>query len=148
MSKYQMIKSPGGILSPSDEMTAEALTKLKTGELYEVEIKRQRNPAFHRKQFAFFNFCFERWKATNDLQFMDEAAQFDRFRRQLTVLAGYRIEVYNIDGSLRLEAQSISFANMEQEEFEQFAVAVQNVAMRTLFKGADEQTIQRLYSFF
>lgn len=143
-----MLKQPGGILSPADEMTAEALTKLKTGELYEIEIKRQRNPAFHRKQFAFFKFCFEHWKASQAVEFMDEAAQFDRFRRQLTVLAGYRIEVYNIDGSLRLEAQSIAFANMEQEEFEQFAVAVQNAAMRTLFKDADEQTIQRLYSFF
>lgn len=142
----QFIKRPGGLLEPADDITAEKLTKFKTGEQYEAEIKRHRNPAFHRKTFAFLNFCFEHWSGGNEYQ--DKEAQFDRFRRDLTILAGYRNEVFKIDGSLRVEAQSLSYANMTQDEFEQFSVAMQNAAMRTIFKNADEQTIQRLYSFF
>lgn len=144
--RLNFYKCAGGVLQPADDHAAEKMTKFKTGEVYPVEIKRARNPQFHKKTFAFLQFCFEHWAGGNEFQ--DEAAQFDRFRRQLTVIAGYRKELFNIDGSVRFEAESLSYGNMDQQEFEQFAVAMQNAAMRTLFKGADEKTIERLYSFF
>ena len=57
--KINMIKTAGGYLWPAFDRDAEKLTKFKTGETYEIEIKQSRNPAFHRKVFEFFNFCFE-----------------------------------------------------------------------------------------
>ena len=146
--KLNMQKQPGGILSPADDIAAEYLTKLKTGEWYEVEIKRTRNPKHHKKVFAFFNFAFAYWRGQGKYEFMDEAAQFDRFRKDLTILAGYRNEVYKYDGSVRIEAKSLSFGNMDQTEFEEFATAMQNAAMRTIFQGANERVIQELMSFF
>ena len=53
--KLNMLKQPGGSLVPADDMTDEYLTKLKTGEVYPVEVKRSRNPHFHSKVFAFFS---------------------------------------------------------------------------------------------
>lgn len=141
-----MTKQPGGVLTPTDDHAAEALTKFKTGEQYPVEIKLSRNPAFHRKMFAFFKFAFEHWRGGNEFQ--NEKAQFEEFRKQLTVMAGYYDQVFNLDGQFILVARSLSFASMSQDEFEQCAVAMQNAAMATVFKGADEQTVQRLYSFF
>lgn len=146
MAVYQMIKQPGGVLIPSDEMTADSLTCLKTGELYQVEIKRQRNPAFHRKMFSFFQFAFQYWRGAN--QFQDEQKQFDSFRNELTIMAGYYDQVFALDGSFRLIARSLSFASMDNDEFNQCAIAMQNAAMRTIFQGADERTIQQLYSYF
>lgn len=146
--KLNMQKQPGGILSPADDIAAEYLTKLKTGEWYEIEIKRSRNPQHHKKVFAFFNFAFAYWRGQGKYEFLDEAAQFDRFRKDLTILAGYRNEVYKYDGSVRVEAKSLSFGNMDQTEFEEFATAMQNAAMRTIFQGANERVIQELMGFF
>ena len=61
--QLEMLKMAGGMLAPLDDMQAEALMKFKTGEQYQVEIKQVRNPAFHRKVFAFFKFCFDHWAA-------------------------------------------------------------------------------------
>ncbi|HDR1206079.1 TPA: DUF1367 family protein [Pasteurella multocida] len=145
-----MIKAAGGTFVASDEMYLLELQSFKNGEIYEVEIKRPRNPAFHRKVFAFFKFCFEHWSAENtELEFLSEAKQFDTFRKNLTVLAGFREVTYTIDGRVRVEAQSLSFGNMKQDEFEQCYKALINAALKHIFNNTtDENTINRLYSFF
>jgi aspartyl-tRNA synthetase len=63
-----MIKSAGGLLTPASDMEADKLTKFKSGELYEIDIKLTRKPSFHRKVFSFFNFCFAHWKGENEFQ--------------------------------------------------------------------------------
>jgi hypothetical protein len=141
-----MIKSPGGTLTPASDIEAEKLTALKTGELYNVEIKRHRNPQFHRKVFEFMNFCFHHWKS--DREFMNEPAQFDVFRKNLTVIAGYYDEFYTISGSVRIEAKSLAYSSMSQEEFEDFYSALIAAAMRTIFKDCGKNIEEKLISFF
>ncbi|MCQ9124339.1 DUF1367 family protein [Rodentibacter heylii] len=145
-----MMKLPGGVFSPANETEAEALQKFRNGEQYEIEIKQARNPQFHRKVFAFFNFCFEHWAADKTAwQYFDERKQFDTFRKNLTVLAGYKEVTYTLDGSLRVEAQSLSYGNMEQGEFEQCYSALINVALKHVFGNTiDENVINQLYAFF
>ena len=125
--KINIVKTAGGNLWPLDDMDAEKLTKFKTGEAYEIEIKKTRNPQFHRKVFAFFNFCFAHWKGDNEFQ--DELKQFDVFRNHLTVLAGYYDTYFNIQGEPRVEAKSLSYGNMSQEDFESLYSALINAAM-------------------
>ena len=143
--KIQVIKQSGGSLIPSSDLEADKLAKFKTGEQYEVEIKLSRNPAFHRKVFAFFNFCFEHW-AGDDMQC--EAKQFDVFRNQLTCLAGFYDELQKIGGGVRIEAKSLSFSSMSQEEFEKCYSGLINAAMKNIFKSADQSVYDRLISFF
>lgn len=58
-----------------------------------MEIKKARNPAFHRKVFAFFKFCFDHWAADKtEWEHFDERKQFDTFRKHLTVLAGFCLD--------------------------------------------------------
>ena len=133
-------------MHPASDMEAEKLIKFKTGELYELELKNSRNPNFHRKVFAFFNFCFEHWRGDNE--FLSEQAQFDCFRDNLTVLAGYYHPLVNLKGETRIEAKSISFGSMKQEEFEQLYTALINAASKHLFGGADKETEDKLLSFF
>ena len=61
--QIEMLKGAGGVFSPAFEHDLQRLTKFKNGELYTAEIKLTRNPSFHRKTFAFFNFCFQHWAA-------------------------------------------------------------------------------------
>ena len=144
--KINVLKAAGGNLFPSDDFAAEKLTRFKTGEQYEIEMKLTRNPSFHRKVFAFFNFCFQHWKGDNEFQ--SESKQFDVFRGNLTVLAGYFDVFYSIKGEPRIEAKSISYSNMSQYEFEQFYIALTRASLKHIFKTADEMTYNRLIGFF
>ncbi len=148
--KINMAKHPGGVLSPFDDRALEKLNRFKTGEVYEIEIKLSRNPAFHRKVFAFFNFCYEHWcgNGTN-WELMSDQGQFDVFRKNLTVFAGYYEQYITLKGETRIEAKSLAFGNMEQEEFEQCYSALINAALKHVFAGTkDQNVINQLYSFF
>ena len=141
-----MLKQPGGLLVPANDVEAERMKRFKSGVVYPVEIKHGRNPKFHGKVFAFFNFCFEYWQG--DREFMDEAGQLDVFRKHLTVLAGYYDTYYAINGDVRIEAKSLAYSSMSQEEFEQCYSALINAALKHIFVNADPSTEQRLLSFF
>ena len=146
--RIEVIKHSGGVFSPANDMELEKTTKFKTGEQYQVEIKLFRNPQFHRKVFAFFNFCFEHWGSDKDT-FLDPIGQFNVFRQNLTVLAGYYNEYYNLKGEVRIEAKSLSFGMMKQEEFEQCYSALISAAIRNIFKGCDDPNIEnQLLAFF
>lgn len=141
-----MIKQAGGLLLPASDLESEKLTKFKTGELYEIEIKQSRNPAFHRKVFAFFNFCFAYWKGDNEFQ--SEIKQFDVFRNHLTCLAGFYESYSNINGDVRVEAKSLAYSSMSQSEFEECYNALINAAIKHVFKGCDEKIEEKLLRFF
>jgi len=146
--KVDFIKQPGGVLIPSSEIDVEKMTKFKTGEYYPVDIKLCRNPQFHRKVMAFFTFCMEYWAGEQVMEFGSHSAQFDRFRYDLTILAGYYIQTTRIDGSVRLEAKSIAFGNMEEEEFRELYTALINAASKHIFKDPSESIYNQLLSFF
>ena len=144
--KITVLKQAGGVLFPASALEAEKLVKIKTGSLLELELKQPRNHQFHKKVFAFFNFCFEYWSCENDL--LSHQKQFDVFRAQITVMAGYYDTYHKIGGGVRVEAKSISYASMTQDEFENFYIALTNTAMKHLFQGADDITYTELIAFF
>ena len=154
--KIQVIKLQGGVLAPLDELESEELKSLKNGEQYEIEIIRTRNPAFHRKVFAFFKFCFNHWAADKtEWRYFDERTQFEAFRKDLTILAGFKDVCWSINAKegkpveARFVAKSLSYGNMEQDEFERCYSALINAAMQNIFKGCnDERILDRLYAFF
>ena len=148
--EIQMVKQPGGVFSPAFDTDVERLEKFKTGEVYPVEVRLARNPAFHGKVFKFFQFCFEHWSADKtDARFKSSAAQFDTFRKNLTVLAGYKDVTFTIDGRLRVDAKSLAFNAMDQAEFEECYSALINAALVHIFGGTtDQRVIDKLTGFF
>jgi hypothetical protein len=144
--KINITKHPGGTLTPASEMDSFRLQRFTNGAEYPIEMKQPRNPLFHKKVMAFFRHCFAYWRS--DREFMNEGAQFDGFRNNLTVLAGYREEVYKIDGSIRVEAKSLSYGSMEQLEFEEFYQALIQAAMHNIFINGDKETYDQLAGFF
>lgn len=80
---------------------------------------------------------------------MDERGQFNVFRNNLTVLAGFYTEYYNLKGEVRIEAQSLSFGSMQQDEFEQHYQALIGAAMRHIFnQDCGSRIEKKLLSFF
>lgn len=149
--KVNFIKQPGGILFPASDIEADRLKRIKSGIVYEIDIKGgdKRNRGFHGKVFAFFNFCFQYWCADNtDYKFQCESAQFNSFRKDLTIKAGYFDWTVDIFGNAKPEARSLSFDSMDQEEFEACYSALIDAALATIFQGADMENSNKLYSFF
>lgn len=148
--EIQMVKQPGGLLLPAFDTEAERLERFKTGFIYPVEIKQSRNPGFHGKAFSFLQFCFDHWAADKtDARFKTSSAQFDTFRKNLTVLAGYRETTFTIDGRLRVEPKSLSFASMDQTEFQECYSAMINAALANVFNNTkDQRVIDQLVGFF
>ena len=146
--KIRMVKEPGGLFRPADDMEYEKTTKFKTGEEYESDIKLTRNPAFLRKTMVFFHFCFDHWDGNKVHEFCSEGEQFDRFRKDLTILAGFYIQSERLDGTLRTEAESLSFASMKEERFQECYLALIRAALKHIFHNTDVDTENKLISFF
>ena len=141
-----MIKMPGGALAPASEVEADKMSRFKNNELYEIEIKLSRNVGYHRMCFSFFNHCFAYWNSENE--YIEERTSFDMFRKEMIVLAGYRNVYHTIDGGVRVEAKSISFSAMSQDEFEALYKSLIRVAMTKIFNDCSIETEQKLLRFF
>lgn len=149
--KIELIKNIGGSLTPASEMDEDKLKKIKNGTQMTVDIKVPRNYLFHKKVFAFFTFCFEHWCANKThWENLDTPDQFDAFRKELTKLAGFTVTTYTLDGKgFNVEAKSLSFNSMSQDEFEACYSALINAAIKTVFNGVNDHEINnRLLSFF
>ena len=148
--KIEMIKQHGGVLLPVDDIASDQMKKFKSGEQYQIEIKRARNPHFHRKVYAFFNFCFEHWDGVEAYtEHMSPAVQMDRFRKDLIILAGYYESSVRLNGDTRIEAKSISYAAMSQDDFENFYHALVNAALKHIFHRMNDRKLSaELLAFF
>lgn len=108
------------------------------GEMCDIETVFPRNSKFHAKFFALLTVGFEAWSPERKRKTYKGKyilKNFERFRSDITILAGYYEQVFDIKGRMKLEAKSISFANMEDDEFESLYSAVIDVFLREILKN-------------
>lgn len=106
--------------------------RMEPGETIEVKTVQKRNGRFHRKFFALLNVGYEAWdpgRKHKTHKGLPVGKNFEQFREDVTILAGYYEQTFGIDGAMKLKAKSISFANMEQPEFEELYSAVADVLL-------------------
>lgn len=128
MAAITLVKLPDGSLRGMSEADQVAyknfktrLNSLEVGELCAIEAKLPRNGKFHRKFFAMLNLGYDAWEPQRkhkSYKGREVQKNFERFRSDVLIAAGFYTQTFGLDGKLQLEAQSISFANMEQPEFE------------------------------
>lgn len=120
-------------LYPSD---MDSKRKLKLGEDYECEIKNPRNYMFLKKFFAMINIGHV--NTSLDMP-------FEAYRKYMIMKAGY-FKAYQTPKGVFYEPESISFANMSQDEFEEVYSRVLDKVIEDI--GSDRDTIERqLVSF-
>lgn len=107
MARIAMIRMNSGLV-PMDEMATATLANYGYGEEVVIDLTKHRNPRFHR--YAFANF-----QLLHDLADTDKP--FDQWRKELTILAGYYKAWGLPDGRTGIEAESLSFSNMDEHEF-------------------------------
>lgn len=105
--------------------------RLKIGEVYEVSIRRPRNYLFHKK---FFAMCKIGWQNT------EIEMPFDSYRRYLIMKAGF-FKTYKTPRGTYFEAESISFANMDNDKMQEVYCRVLDVILKDT--GITEEVVER-----
>ena len=139
---------PGTLLSPADEQTAEVIKRLKIGEIIHGDYKKQRNYKFHKKCFALFQFAFDHWQPgkLQDPKWKDIKPEpnFDRFRKDLIILAGFYEAHYRINGEVRIEAKSIKFGKMDETEFSELYDKIISVILQKILVNYSRDELDRV----
>jgi len=139
-------------LVPVDQAGADALKKFKPNSEIKCVISQPRNIGFHRKFFSLLDVAFNAWDYTEiEHKGVKIAKNRDRFRKDLTIMCGHYDIVPALSGGIRLEAKSISFANMSQDEFERLYSEAIDIILQKVLTGytkddLDEQ-VQRVLGF-
>lgn len=115
------------------------------GEMFDLETAFPRNPKFHRKMFALLSVGFDCWVPDRKRFSYNKRPiekNFNRFREQVLILAGHYDQVFSLRGDkMELVAKSISYAAMDDAEFEALYSAVIDVLLRevcTRYSGRAE----------
>ncbi len=125
-------KIHGGCV-PADQQTSDFLDKVKYGDLIHSDFKKMRNGKFHRKLFALLNTGFEYWEPGEiDCRFGCPEKNFEQFMDDTIILAGFFVRTFGLDGRMKIRRKSISFANMDDTEFEKLYNAVLAVLMKNI----------------
>lgn len=142
---YRFRRVVGGNVVPEDEDTQKAVSKMKMGDVLHGKFTKQRNIGFHRKYFAMLNHAFESWEPdTSAFSVTPPKKNFDQFRGDIMVMAGFYDSVFRVDGSLRLMPLSISFAKMDQDEFEGVYSATVDVILQHVLTNYTREDIDRV----
>lgn len=114
------------------------IIKLAPGEITWFETIIPRNGQFHKKFFVLLEVGFDAWepdRVRRSYRGKPILKNFDLFREEVTILAGYYEQTFDLRGRMRLRALSISFANMEEPDFERLYSAVIDVLLREVCKN-------------
>lgn len=154
MAELYFRKMAGGTLIPDTEQDAEKMAAVKNGSLVIAKIKQPRNARFHRLFFAMLNFIYGYWEPPDKIGEVAAEKNFDRFRKDMLILAGYRTTVVNIKGEVRYEAKSIAFGSLDEIRFHEVYKAVFAVGWRLVLSQVQgmteaeaENAIQAMASF-
>ena len=101
-------------LMPIDDLDKTKIGKIPFDTPLEFDVKVPRNIKFHRKFFAMLNLAFEN---------QEEFKNFQIFREAVIIGAGFFEKVQRLHGEEIIVAKSISFAQMDNEQFEQLYTA-------------------------
>ena len=112
--------------------------KFKIGETYEIEVKKPRNIKYHKKYFALLNLVYE-----NQEYFTD----FESFREYIIVKSGYYIKTITAKGEF-YKAKSISFASMDNVEFEKLFDSTLDVVIAEFIPLSKEEIKQEIANFY
>lgn len=151
MTELYLVKI-GNAFYPADRISAELMDDIKPKEEFKAVIKKPRNLKFHKKLFALIGVAFSAWTpgAVKHKGIVIEKNR-ERFRKDVTITAGFHETVFNLKGELRLEAKSISFANMDELEFQELYsrfidVILGNILSNYTKDDLDEQ-VRRVLEF-
>lgn len=136
--KITLIKTLNGSFKPAYDTDYEKAKKIKPNEPYEFEYKKPRNYEFHKKFFALVNLVYQN---------QEQYTNAEHLRKDLLIEAGYYDTRYNLQGIEIQEAKSISFAAIDEIEFNEIYSAVVDAIVKN-FHFDKEDILLNVEQFF
>lgn len=125
-------------LVPACEESKDWLAKKKLGATIMVEPREMRNGAFFRRWWALVKLGYDYWsECAQTVQYKGENVlpEFERFRKDVTILAGHYHPVVNVKGEVRIEADSLKWASMDEDTFGKLYDKTIQVLIQRVFNG-------------
>lgn len=146
--KMLLQKTAQGFI-PADEDATEKSKKFKLGAILRTDVAQMRNAAFFRKWWALVKLSFDIWSdraPTVEHKGIQVLPDFERFRKDVTILAGFYRPVFNVKGELRLEPESLAWGSMDDERFEKlFSATIDALLQKVLPNaGLSEKELRRM----
>lgn len=117
--EFNLIKTLNGTFKLAFDSDFEKAKQIPLNVPFEVKYTKKRNAKFHRKFFALVNLCYQNQEQYNN---------FEHLRKNLIICAGHYDLIFDLEtGEQKKEAQSISFAKMDETEFNKLYTDVLNV---------------------
>lgn len=118
--KITLVRTFKGLI-PYDVSDEAKLKKIPFDTALEYDISVPRNLKLHKKFFALLNLAFEN---------QEEFVSAKTFRSAVIIGAGYYEEQQRLGGEISIEAKSISFAKMDEAEFQNLYNDVLNTIVK------------------
>jgi hypothetical protein len=148
MADVYFQKLGNGLFAPASENDVATVAHIKIGEWVKCAMTRPRNIKFFRKWWTLVEYAYEHWEPAqlDDPKWKGVIPEKNknRFRKDLTILAGHYEAFYRVDGSVRVEAKSISFASMDEEAFEQFYSTCVDVVLKHILKNYTRDDLEQI----
>jgi hypothetical protein len=125
-------------LVPACEEAQDWLKRKKLGTTIMVEPREPRNGAYFRKWWALVKLGYDYWSEcaeTIHWQGHPVMPDFDRFRKDVTILCGHYHPVVGIKGEMRIEPDSLRWASMDEETFGKLYDKTIQVMLQRVFNG-------------
>jgi hypothetical protein len=136
VKKKILLRKGAASLLPADDAAVEALKRFKLHELIEVPLpSRPRNVRHHRKFFALLQLVFENQEAYPTV---------DALLFALKVALGHADLIADMQtGELHPSPKSISFASMDQAEFDAFYNSAVDLFVTKIIPGMNRADLER-----
>ena len=139
MQSVTLEKRVDGSFMPVTQHDKDAVRRIKIGDAITVKFSRPRNYNFHKKYFALISFAFDVWEPEEGPE-----KNFERFRKEITMLSGYYHTVPSVKGGVRYEADSISFASMDEDTFTQVYEKTISALLKWVLRNYTREDIDRV----
>ena len=128
-------------LKPCYDEDYEEKKKLRSGKVYQAEIKLARNVEFHRKYFKLINLSWEYQNENRQKHFKNNV---NAFRKSVEMAAGHFDTEYSIARKEWVEVpKSIAFDKMDEVEFQELYDRVKDVLFTIFLKHISEEEFMR-----
>lgn len=137
MNDLMFMKTNTGLV-PADDQTRDWYAKKKLGVTIQVDATEMRNGAFFRKWWSLVKLGFDYWQDDAEtIEFKGERVlpDFDRFRKDVTILAGFYYPVVGLKGEVKIEPESLKWSQMTEDRFTKLYDATIQVLLQRVFNG-------------
>lgn len=137
MTEILTIRVPSGYAFADDE-AREAGKRHKLGAVVRGNFAEMRNGAFFNKWWALVKLGFDYFEdACEQVEYKGKPVQanFDRFRKDITIMAGFYQPVWNVKGEMRIEAESLAWSKMTEDRFAELYSKTIVVLLQKVFNG-------------